>query len=145
MRKQKVFLDSSVIIAALLSARGGSFFLLSQLRGYFLFEINQYVFTEVQEVLKTKFKAQPQLQNNFFLLLGLAEVKTTPNPARKEVKAAARLISKEDAPILASALGGSNYLVTLDNEFFKPLVIQAAEKKGLQILKPGDLIRKTER
>ena len=62
-----------------------------------------------------------------FLLLGLAGVSTEQNPRRREVHRAERLISANDAPILASALAGSDYLVTLDNEFFNPNVVAAAK------------------
>ena len=55
MHKPIVFLDSSVIIAALLSGQGGSSYVLNQLRWDFHFQINEYVLAEVQEIIKTKF------------------------------------------------------------------------------------------
>lgn len=64
------------------------------------------------------------------------------NPATREVRATEDIISKKDAPILASALAHSDYLLTLDNEFFKDAIVDVAEKKKLIIVKPGDLIRK---
>ena len=141
MHKPKVFLDSSVLIAALLSSRGGSFYILTQMRNGFSFHINEYVFTEVGEVLKTKFAARPDLQKNLFLLLGLANMSTVPNPSKPEVRRAAKVISKNDAPILASALAHCDYLVTLDKEFLTPSILANADKKGLSILTPGSFIQ----
>jgi len=141
MYKPKVFLDSSVLIAALLSSRGGSFYILTQMRDGFSFHINEYVFAEVGEVLKTKFAAQPHLQKNLFLLLGLANVSTTPNSSRLDVRRAAKVISKNDAPILASALAHCDYLVTLDKEFLEESILADANKKGLLILTPGSFIQ----
>lgn len=42
MQKTKVFVDSSVFIAAALSSRGGSFYILSGLQEQFEFITNQY-------------------------------------------------------------------------------------------------------
>ena len=142
MDKPRVFLDSSVLIAALLSSRGGSFHVLTQMRDGFSFHINEYVFAEVGEVLKTKFAAQPHLQKNLFLLLGLANVSTIPNPNKFEVRRAAKLISKNDAPILASALAHCEYLLTLDKEFLKQPILADANKRGLSILTPGSFIQR---
>ena len=141
MHKPKVFLDSSVLIAALLSSRGGSFYILTQMRDGFSFHVSEYVFAEAGEVLKTKFAAQPHLQKNLFLLLGLANVSTTPNPSKLDVRRAAKLISKNDAPILASAVAHCDYLLTLDKEFFKPSILADANKRGLSILTPGSFIQ----
>ena len=141
MRKPRVFIDSSVMIAALLSPRGGSYYILTQSDRHISFQINEYVFEELRRVLETKFMDRQNVSSALFLLLGLAGVSTEQNPRRREVHRAERLISANDAPILASALAGSDYLVTLDNEFFNPNVVAAAKEKGLTILKPGDLIR----
>ena len=140
MHKPPVFLDSSVIIAALLSSRGGSYYALTQLHERFAFHINEYVLAEVQQIIQTKFQDQPQLASNLFLLLGLAGVLVSTDPSKREVLSAARLISKNDAPILASAIVNSDYLLTLDNEFLKPHITKEAKEKGLSILKPGDFI-----
>ncbi len=141
MRKPRVFLDTSVLIAALLSVRGASYHLLNEHSDAFTFEINEYVFEEVRRSLKQKFAGQPVLFSSLVAMIGFASISTLQNPTEEEVRAAAELISKKDAIILASALGESDYLLTLDNEFFKPAIIKAARKRDLQILKPGDLIR----
>lgn len=140
MHKPRVFLDSSVIIAALLSSRGASYYLLSQCSEILDFRISEYVFEEVRRSLETKFSGQSALISSLFLIMGTAGIETISNPTTREVRAAETVISKKDAPILASALAHNDYLLTLDNEFFKTEVVDAAQARGLVILKPGDLI-----
>ena len=53
MLKNRVFVDSSILIAALLSSRGGSFYILTQLKDEFQFQINDYT---LEEIAKYKIK-----------------------------------------------------------------------------------------
>lgn len=140
MAKPKVFLDSSVIITALLSAQGGSFYILNQLQDFFAFQTNEYALAEIQTILQTKFAGKADLTTQLFLLLGIAGVKVLANPSKQEVIKAEKYISQNDAPILAGALANSNYLLTLDNEFLKTDILAVAKKKSLTILKPKDFI-----
>ena len=140
MRK-KAFFDSSVIIAALLSRDGASYYILSQFSGDFEFTINEYVFEEVRRSIEVKFKNQPMLLSNLFSIIGLSGMLTLQNPNKQAVREAEKVISKKDAQVLASALTESDYLLTLDNEFFKSSIIGAAKERHLEILKPGDFIR----
>jgi len=140
MHRSVVFLDSSVIIAALLSGQGGSAYVLTQMREYLDFQINEYVLAEVQEIIKTKFSHLPNMSTQLFLWMGINPIVILENPAKKEVVKLSKLISKNDAPILASALSGSDYLLTLDNEFFGEKILELAKKKSLTILKPKELI-----
>lgn len=139
--KPVVFLDASVIITALLSDRGGSFYVLSHGRDSFAWQTNEYVLEEVQRVLRDKFPEQPNLLTRLFLLLGTSGVIVLPLPEPGLVARTAKYISRSDAPILASALHFSDYLLTLDNDFFTPRVLAAASKASLTILKPGDLLQ----
>jgi len=141
MNKPRTFLDSSVIIAALLSLQGGSSYLLREHHDDFTFQINEYVLAEIQEVLESKLSSQVPQSVDLFLLLGVAEVQTISNPSKQELRSVIRLISRKDAPVLVSAMNESDYLLTLDNEFFKPDVIHAAKERELVILKPRDLIQ----
>lgn len=138
---KRVFFDSSVIIAALLSSDGASYRTLSELPDAHTFQINEYVFEEVRRSIERKFRNQPALLSNLMSIIGLSGITILQNPTKEEVNKAESIISKKDAQILASALIGSDFLLTLDNEFFKPSVIQVAGENGLEILKPGDFIR----
>jgi predicted nucleic acid-binding protein len=142
MAKPTAFVDSSVIIAALLSSEGGSFHILTQYRGFFAFQINEYVLAEIQQILRSKFRNRPSLITELFLLLGVADISVLANPGKRDVMRAAEAISQNDAPILASALRSSDYLITLDNDFFTKLVLARARDKSLVIAKPGDLLYK---
>ena len=140
MGRPSVFLDSSVIIAAMLSVQGGGSYVLREQHTRFVFQTNEYVLSEVQDVLSGKMKDQSHLSATLFLLLGIAEVQTIPNPSKSELTSIAGVISKKDAPILVSAMEHSDYVLTLDNEFFKPAIVRIAKERNLEILKPGDFI-----
>jgi predicted nucleic acid-binding protein len=140
MAKPRAFVDSSVIIAALLSSDGGSFHILTQCQDFFTFQINEYVLTETQEVLRSKFRDRPSLITELFQLLGIAGISVVPNPSKRDVMKAAEMVLQNDAPILASALRSSDYLITLDNGFFTESVLAQASDNPLVIAKPGDLL-----
>ena len=138
--KSRVFLDSSVLIAATLSLQGGSFYILTQLARACEFKINDYVLQETTRVLATKFRSQPTVKTNFFLLIGVAAVLVLPNPPPKQVRVLTEILNPADAPILASALLSSSYLITLDNDFLTQDVVAFAQKRSLTILKPSEFI-----
>lgn len=138
--ENKVFLDSSVLIAALLSSSGGSFYILNEFRGKFEFQINEYVFEETTRVLDEKFRCRGDLKSRLFLLLGWAGVKILPQPPKNKIRTLKAILPKEDAPILASALENSSYLLTLDSDFLNPIVAEFSKDQGLVILKPKEFI-----
>lgn len=140
MQKNKVFLDSSILITAVLSSQGGSFYMLTQLNKQYEFQINEYVLEETMRVLATKFNNQPGLKTNLYLLLGIAAINVLPNPTPKQIKKLMKIINKEDSPILASALEHDSFLVTLDNDFFTKITIEFSQKRSLKILKPQEFI-----
>lgn len=140
MAKNRVFLDSSILITAVLSSKGGSFYILTQLRNICEFQINDYVFEETKRILDSKFSATPELKTKLFLLAGTSDIRVFSNPSKKEIRTFTKVIEKEDAPILASAIKHSSYLLTLDNDFFKKEAVRFAQQKGLEILKPREFI-----
>lgn len=93
-------------------------------------------------MLNEKFSSKADLKTKLFLVLGLAKIRVLLNPRRQNVKVLEKVISKEDAPILASAAQNSSYLITLDNEFLSKVPHAFAASKGLTILKPKDFIHK---
>ena len=140
MAGNRVFLDSSILITAILSSQGGSFYILTQLKDKFYFQINNYVLEEVFEVLDKKFYSQKELKNYLFLLLGLAKVEILPNSSQSSLKRLFKVINREDAPILASALSNSNYLLTLDKDFLDEKVRDLARKNNVLIFTPKEFI-----
>lgn len=95
---------------------------------------------EIKEVLQSKFTHRTELRTKLFLILGIADVNILPNPPKQDLTKLKKYISQKDAPILASALRHSDYLLTLDNEFFKENITRLAAKKNLVILKPKGFI-----
>lgn len=140
MEKDKVFLDSSVLIAALLSSQGGSFYILDQLFNIYEFQINEYVLEETMRVLATKFRTKPELKTALFLMIGLARVQILSNTSLKQIKNLEKVLNAEDAPILASAWEHSSYLISLDEDFFARKVVEFIQNKNLLILKPREFI-----
>ncbi|MBI2263419.1 putative toxin-antitoxin system toxin component, PIN family [Candidatus Berkelbacteria bacterium] len=140
--RHKVFLDTSVLLSALFSRRGGSFYILSQLKDHFEILINEYVLEEVLSVLNRKFPAKFDFKNTLFILLAVGKVKVLPNPSPKLVESASEIIEKEDAPILASAILESDFLVTLDKDFLEEMVQKFMEKKNIIICTPREFIKK---
>lgn len=143
MVKPNVFLDSSVLITALLSEKGASFYLLMEYHERYQFIINDYVLTEILDVLKRKFSDRSDLPAALFLLLGVAGIKILSSPPDPELTSVSELIEADDAPILVSALGDCNYLLTLDQDFLKAAVIDFASQRKLIIQKPGDFLSNT--
>ena len=139
MENKKVFVDSSVLIAACLSSSGASYFCIisGPAEGYKLL-INEMVFEETLEVLKRKF---PKLVNKFFGILNIGEFYILKNPSKKDLKRVKNLIEEKDSPVLVSALKHADYLLTLDKGFFKKEVIKFAEGYKLTILPPKEFVR----
>jgi len=141
MVKSKVFLDTSVLITALLSSRGGSFYILTQFKDKFCFQINNYVLEEILEVLTKKFSSRKELKSNLFFLLGLTKIEILSNPAKFSLKSLSKVINQKDAPILASSLKNSNYLLTLDKDFLNEKIRSFAKENNLLIFTPKEFIK----
>lgn len=140
VKRNKVFIDSSILIAATLSHAGGSFYLLTELKNKFAFKINDYVFEEVLRILNTKFDSRPEFKTELFLIIGLANIEVLKNSSLVQVKKAGKFINKDDAPILAGAMENCSYLLTLDNHFLSENVSRFAIKNHLRILKPKEFL-----
>lgn len=138
--RNNLFLDASVLIAAVLSPGGGSFRLIIEARqkGFLLFA-SAYVLDETIKNLKEDY---PDYLAKLKSLLLFSALKVLLNPSPKEVAKAIKLIDFKDAPILAAALQHKmDFLITLDREHF---FAQRLTKADLpcEILTPGDFIRK---
>lgn len=142
MGKAKVFLDSSVIISALMSPRGGSFYIISHLHSKFLFQINNYVLDELLDVIPRRFIKRDEMIRNLFILIGLANIQIIENPPKKSFDKVKDIIELDDAPILISAINESDYLVILDNHFLDQKVVNYTISEGLIIIRPKELIEK---
>ncbi len=143
-RVEKVFIDSSVIIAATLSPSGGSFRLIreSLFKNYILL-ISDYVLEECIRILKTKF---PEKTYILPIMLENFGFKTTKDPPEKEIEKFIDIIDFKDAPILAAAIKyKTDYLITLDKKhFLNQKVLEFARDKKISILTPKEFLEMVE-
>lgn len=143
-RVEKVFIDSSIIIAAILSPSGGSLRLIreSLFKNYILL-ISDYILEECIRILKTKFPEKtyilPMVLENF-------RFKITKDPSEKEVEKLISIIDFKDAPILAAAIKyKTDYLITLDKKhFLNKKVLEFAGNKKISILTPKEFLEIAE-
>ena len=143
MERNKIFLDTSILITALLSFRGDSFYILNNLKDKFRFQINKFVLEETLKVLDEKFYQRKELKDRLFILIGLAKIEILSNPSKVLLKKLSpKIINKEDAPILAGALERSNFLLTLDKDFLNEKVKKFVESRNLLICTPKEFLVK---
>lgn len=114
----RVFLDTSVLFAAVLSETGGARFILSLGEAQLVqVHIGPQVLREADGVLERK---APESKARFALLLDRARVRVVPEPSAEALaQASAVTVTTPDARVLAEALTARvNYFVTLDREHF---------------------------
>ena len=139
MPKSKLFLDSSALIAGILSPIGAARALLFMSEtGDIDLYISEHVIAETERSLARK---APEALPEYRKTIKNAQIKIIGNLSVKEVHACLYMISDpEDAPILAAAMKASvDYLVTHNRKHFldDPYV---AQRSGLQIGTPGDTL-----
>lgn len=139
MESGKVFIDTSVIIAALLSPTGGSSFIFETYRDRFGFFINEHVLKETTRIIADKLDSELTTED-FFRLAKTIKLKIVLNPLPSALENLIGIIEEDDRPILASALERADYLLTLDNHFFSSTVFEHALTHNLHILKPKEFI-----
>ena len=136
----KVFLDSSVLVSALLSSKGASSRLL-ELHEAGLLEctISEYVMKEVYSVIQRKF---PELKETFDELLEVLNFKMIHQLEDTQLKFAKEWISDaNDAPILAAAKKAKvDHLITLDIRHFIKAT-KVSKLSGLSIVTPAQFFQ----
>lgn len=136
----RVFFDSSVLIAAMISDIGGSAKILIYLEaGFFEGYISKQVVDEVSTVIARKL---PEINDKFKDLLKFSKLKIVPAIKAEFLKKAEKWISDtNDVPILAAAKQVSaDVVLTLDLRHFihDP---EVAKKSGMTILTPGEFLK----
>jgi len=134
----KIFLDTSAIIAAVMSPTGGArlLFHLSQ-TGAIRLVVGKGILQETEEVLKRK---APHLIGLFAQLFAEANVETAQEPDLEHSEMAKSLLEyAPDANVLAQAVSANpDWLVSHDKEHF--LGNSALDDLPFKIGTPGDLI-----
>lgn len=117
--KPLLFLDTSILLAAVFSSTGGSSVILDFARNSVVSVIITHrIINEAQRKLKQKYGSK-ELERLFDHLWVLRK-SIKPSPANKEIERFNNLIDdKEDRHVLAGAkMYGVNYLITLDKHHF---------------------------
>jgi predicted nucleic acid-binding protein len=136
----KVFLDTSVVFAAVLSSIGGArkLFLLGEAELLELM-VGPNVLREADEVVRRKAPGSLPLLAQ---LLEIGKVQTVPAPTPKQVESARRMVDyAPDARVLAEAIRAkADWFVTHDKEHF--LKAKIVIQPPFEIGSPGDLLQK---
>ena len=134
-----VFLDASMLVAAVLSREGGSFRVVTEasVRGTLLIT-SRYAYQETKQALQEKY---PQFLTELHRLSPLFAI--LPNPPEKTIRKVIEWIDYKDAPILAAAIRHkANVLITLDRKHFLENEILKEKIEHIEILTPGSFIQK---
>lgn len=141
-RSLRIFLDTSVIFAAVLSESGGArvLFRLGE-AGVLQLIVGSNVLRECEEVVRRKAPASlPTLA--YLLELGVVEI-TTRSPEEFIEQAKAIVVYEPDATVLAEAMAAEpDWFVTHDKAHF--LNANPGSSLSIRIGTPGDLIRALE-
>lgn len=137
----RVFLDASVIVAASLSARGGSALIFQLAKsGHVSLLLTEAVVQEAHRSIKTK--AGELALNHFYQLLAAHKeaIKLTPTPGELH-EFTAVIVDPDDRHVLAAAKKyRATALLTLDRKHFMTDVLRQSSL-GFAILTPGEFIR----
>lgn len=135
----KVFIDSSVFFAAVLSGKGGSFRVFREARKRnIVLIVTPYVTHEVEKGLEERYPTMVESFHSFFLHFPLV---IAVNPPERFIRRYVHLIPSEDVPILAAAIfHKTTHLLTLDRRHF--LLPLKKVSLPVKIVAPGDFIQK---
>jgi predicted nucleic acid-binding protein len=139
---KKVFIDSSVLVAACASFTGASAYILSQTKQK---KIKSYISADViGEAKKNVFlKLDEKGKGRLDEYLNEIDFRIVSSPTPYEIAICEKYIFPKDAPILAAAIKTKcAYLITLDRKhFFQPQARSFAKSMGIAILTPRKFIR----
>ncbi len=140
-RPRKVFLDTSVLMAATISARGSARDLVNRgFRGEYELIISADVIEECARNLRAK---APEALPLFVAFLTLLTHRAEPTTER--VAQAAATIEPKDAPIVAAAaLVKADYLASYDRRHLLAKRAEIEEAYGIVTATPDDILRETQ-
>lgn len=134
----RVFIDSSVLIAASYSSTGASREIIRQaIRGTVALVISDLVLEETRRNLAHK---APEALPPFETFLETVTFEIV-RPTKRQILQASQYTALKDAPIVAAARRGQvDYLVSLDRRHLVG-VPEVARRSGLRIVLPEELLR----
>lgn len=136
LKKNRVFFDSSVLIAGLASPEGASGMLLALSEmGLIIPVISEQV---VIEVIRNIEKKMPRHLPHYYKLFKILPFELA-DPTDELIKRAEGFINQKDTVILAAAMNSNiDYLVSLDKHFLNDNLT----KLPFTVCSPGELIKK---
>jgi predicted nucleic acid-binding protein len=139
MEKVNIFLDSSALVAGILSTTGAAHALLMFGEDEsVLLTVSKWVVIESEETISRKSPRNIETLRNSLVT---SKFRIVPDPSDDEIQANLYLIGDpDDVPVLLAAMKAKvDYLATHDRKHFldDPKV---AERSGLKIGTPGDVI-----
>ncbi len=141
-RRPRVFIDSSVFIAAAISSTGAARQLIERgLRGEVELAVSDLVLEETERNLERK---APRAVPLFRFLVGVLPL-TVVNPNDLLTAHAVEVVDPKDAPIVAAAVeSGADWLATHDQRHLLNLSTQIAERLGVSVADPGRVVRELD-
>jgi predicted nucleic acid-binding protein len=138
-RANRVFIDSSVLIAAAISASGKARdLLLAALRGQVLVYLTDLVFLETERNLIRKAPAALPA----YELFRDAFAPTVVNPPTALVLAVAKVVAVKDAPIVAAAIqASSTYLATYNRRHLLQQRATIYQHFAITVATPDEVLR----
>jgi predicted nucleic acid-binding protein len=138
--RRRAFFDTSSWIAAILSNRGASFYLLDQAaQALYRYDIvsSLDVFEEGIDTLQRKYPAQLDEFTQFFHRVHPFLVQ----PDRATLMHAATIVHPDDAPIVAGARAAdAKFLITLDQKHLLKPAQHIKTKTGIAVVTPGTFL-----
>jgi predicted nucleic acid-binding protein len=136
-RTRNVFLDSSALIAAAISARGSARTLINQgLQGKCTLIISSNVIEECERNLRAKMPAALPIFTAFIDLLS-----NRAEPMHAAVLRVAEIIEAKDAPIVAAAVAAkAEYLAAYDRKHLLAKKAAISEAFGITVATPDEIL-----
>jgi predicted nucleic acid-binding protein len=136
-RRIRIFLDTSALIAGIVSSKGAARELLRLAEaGLIDVVISRQVIVEADRNIEAKLRHMLADYRHYMKTLSPELLKDLP---AKDIRKYARLINKDDAPILAAAeISGADYLITWDKKHFVTSKVKKNVK--VKIVTPGEFL-----
>jgi len=137
-RRWRVFLDTSALIAGIISGTGAAREVLRLCEaGAVELLLSRQVLTEADRNISEKL---PNLLSDYHHLIRQMDPILVEDPSCKEVQKATRIIHQNDAPILAAAIRvKTDFLVTWNTRHFQ--IESVREAVPFPILTPGEFLK----
>lgn len=138
-KKKKVFIDSSVLMAAAISPTGAARDLINQ---GFTQQLNLYISPDVVEETKRNLKLKAPHGLDYFYKFYKSFAFTLIKPTKRQILKAAKLIEGKDAPIVAGAIvAKADYLVSYDRKHLLERKKEIEANFKFKVITPDEIMK----